>query len=76
MESGKLLQARPELVSIGHSARKAALSVPLLGWFARTPAEDEALQRDAARVQRQRRPARHAGEEPLARPPSGKFSSL
>ena len=34
MESGKLLQARPELVSIGHSARKAALSVPLLGWFA------------------------------------------
>lgn len=42
-------QVRPELVSIGQSARKAALSVPLLGWFARTPAEDEAIQRDAAR---------------------------
>lgn len=40
-----ITQVRPELVSIGHSARKAALSVPLLGWFARTPAEDEALLR-------------------------------
>lgn len=51
-----MLQVRPELVSIGHSARKAALSVPLLGWFARTPAEDETMQRGAA--QRQRRGAR------------------
>ncbi len=43
-----ITQVRPELVSIGHSARKAALSVPLLGWFARTPAEDEALLRQVS----------------------------
>jgi hypothetical protein len=61
---------RPELVSVGHSVRKAALSVPLLGWFARTPAEDEALQRDAMRRQRGRF-ARDQHDDPTAQPPPG-----
>jgi hypothetical protein len=66
------LQVRPELVSVGHSVRKAALAVPLLGWFARTPAEDEALQRDAARQQRRGRSARDQHDDPTAPPPPGK----
>ena len=67
-----LLQVRPELVSVGHSVRKAALSVPLLGWFARTPAEDEALQRVSARAQRRGRFARDEHDEATAQPPPGK----
>lgn len=63
---------RPELVSVGHSVRKAALSVPLLGWIARTPAEDEALQRDAARRQRRGRFAGDQHDDLTAQPPPGR----
>jgi hypothetical protein len=48
--------------------------VPLLGWFARTPAEDEALQRDVARRHRRGRPARTERDASPAQPPPGKHS--